>query len=96
MPKSPSDYTQSERLFVLYNYLMRNGGRETIITKKEIMEHFADHNIFIHDNTLYSDLKKLRDGIWKVKWKYIDTEVKAIDNVGGNPCKRKFKEEVKE
>ena len=46
------------------------------------MDYFADNNIFIHDNTLYSDMKKLRDGIWGVEWKYIDNEVKAIDNVG--------------
>jgi len=82
MPKSPSDYGQSGRLFVLYNFLMRNGGRETIITKKEIMEHFADHNIFIHDNTLYSDMKKLKEKPWEVEWEYIDTEVKPIDYEG--------------
>ena len=61
MPRSPSDYSQSERLFLLYNFLMRNGGAKTLITKKEIMDYFADNNIFIHDNTLYSDMKKLRD-----------------------------------
>lgn len=82
MPKSPSDYVQSERLFLLYNFLMRNGSSKTIITKSEIMAYLADHNIFIHDNTLYSDMKKLRDGIYNVKWEYIDREVKVIDNVG--------------
>ena len=82
MPRSPSDYSQSERLFLLYNFLMRNGGSKTIITKKEIMDYFADNNIFIHDNTLYSDMKKMRDGVWGVNWKYIDNEVKAIDEIG--------------
>ena len=52
MPKSPSDYGQSGRRFVLYNFLMRNGGPKTIITKKEIKEHLEENKIFIHDNTL--------------------------------------------
>lgn len=82
MPKSPSEYCQSERLFLLYDFLMRNGSPKTIITKREIMEYLEDYNISIHDNTLYSDMKKLRDGIYHVNWEYIDHEVKVIDDAG--------------
>ena len=51
-----SNYTQGQRWFILYNYLIQNTGKGRMVSRAQIFQHLANYDIHISANTLYADL----------------------------------------
>lgn len=59
-PEEISFYSPGERLFLLYDYLLKNTNREYVVTPKQINNFLNDHGIFLEKKAIYADFEKLR------------------------------------
>ena len=59
-PEDISFYSPGERLFLLYDFLLKNTNREYVVKYKEITNFLNEHGIYIEKKASYADFEKLR------------------------------------
>lgn len=59
-PEDISFYSPGERLFLLYDFLLKNTNREYVVKYKEITNFLNEHGIYIEKKAIYADFEKLR------------------------------------
>ena len=59
-PEDISFYSPGERLFLLYDFLLKNTNREYVVTPKQINSFLNEHGIYIEKKAIYADFEKLR------------------------------------
>ena len=59
-PEEISFYSPGERLFLLYDFLLKNTNREYVVKYKEITNFLNEHGIYIEKKAIYADFEKLR------------------------------------
>lgn len=62
--------TAGERLILLYQYLMKNGGKDRPITRQEIFQELARYDIEISPNTFRQDMYTLKHSYVKMDWTF--------------------------
>lgn len=60
-----SFYTPGERLFLLYDYLLKNTNKNHVVTPKQINHFLETNGIFIEKKAIYADFEKLRSATGK-------------------------------
>lgn len=60
-----SYYSPSERLLLLYDYLLKNTNKNHVVPPKQIHAFLNDNGIFIEKKALYADFEKLRSATGK-------------------------------
>ena len=73
-------YSQGQRWFILYNYLIQNTGKGRMVSRAQIFQHLANYDIHISANTLYADLDILSGDIFRLD---IEKDKHAFKGAGG-------------
>ena len=73
-------YSQGERWFILYEYLVKNTGKGRMVSRAQIFDHLETYGIKISANTFYADLGALGGEIFKLD---IVHDKRAFKGAGG-------------
>jgi len=65
--------TRAERLFLMYNYIIRHCGRKRIATKQDIIKHLELHGVETLHETPFILTFVFEDGVYDFELEYNDT-----------------------
>ena len=66
-----SDYTQGERWFLLYNYLIKNSSKKHPVSRKQIFDYFEkEYGLKVSLHTFYADIGVIRSEAFNLDVEY--------------------------